>query len=255
MTRNINSYTKVFLLIAFVALLPQYINAEESHGFYFMEVGVQGGASYYIGELAPHVFMSTAESYGAQARVKFDPRWALQLKGQRQRVLNNVDVGNEWGIKPGMYKHSMWHVDIVGEYNFFQLGLDEYNISMKPVTPFMFVGFGVTIHDLKQRQYNERIGERPLVPLSLYIPLGIGVKWKFAERWQLQMAWQHNVYVWNGDGLEGIVDDKCPNLLNNSYEMNGTNIMNNDVASSLTIGVIFEFGRQRKICAYCDFDN
>ena len=60
-----------------------------------MEVGVQGGASYYVGELASHVFMSVGETYGAQLRYKIDPRWAIQLKGQRQRVINKeYNVGN-----------------------------------------------------------------------------------------------------------------------------------------------------------------
>ena len=81
---------------------------------------------------------------------------------------------------------------------------------------------------------------------AVYLPVGIGLKWKFAERWQLQLAWQHNLYVWNGDGLEGIDE------FNNKHEMNGSNIMNNDVTSTLTAGVVFEFGRSKKVCLLCD---
>ena len=73
------------------------------------------------------------------------------------------------------------------------------------------------------------------------------------------MAWQHNIYVMNGDGLEGVISRTKANktqdaLFNNSHGMNGSNIMNNDVASTLTAGIVFEFGRKGKTCAYCLFD-
>lgn len=245
MSRVKHYYTCVCVLIAWVVMLPTCAFAdEESHKFYFMDVGVQGGAAYYVGELAPHVFMSTAETYGAQLRFKFNPRWALQVKSQRQRVVNRIGEDNEYGLQAGSYSYPMWHVDIVGEYNFFELGLDEYNIHMRPITPYMFAGVGMTIHDLDAEKTTR----------SVYIPVGLGVKWKFAERWQLQLSWQHNVYVWNGDGLEGKILGKAgKGIFNDSYGMNGSNILNNDLTSTLTLGVVFEFGRERNVCVHCDY--
>ena len=38
------------------------------------------------------------------------------------------------------------------------------------------------------------------------------------------------------------------------YGMNGSNIMNNDVTSTLTVGVVFEFGREQKPCVMCTYD-
>lgn len=238
-------YTRIFFVIAWVVLAPMCAFADdETHRFYFMEVGVQGGAAYYVGELAPYVFMSTAEVYGAQARVKIDYRWAIQLKGQRQRVVNAIKEGNEYGVGPGVYKYPMWHLDLVGEYNFFQLGLNEYNIHMRALTPYMFAGVGMTIHDLEAKKKS----------IAVYIPVGLGVKWKFAERWQLQFSWQHNLYVWDGDGLEGVILDKEGKVIfNDSYGMNGSNIMNNDLTSSITLGIVFEFGRKEHKCVHCNF--
>ena len=68
----------------------------------------------------------------------------------------------------------------------------------------------------------------------------------FAERWQLQAAWQHQVYVNKGDILEG------KDLLSDSHELNGNNIMNNDLTSSLTIGVVFEFWKKGDVCLHCE---
>ena len=78
---------------------------EKASRFYFMEVGAQGGMSYYVGELAHHAFVSSAECFGAQARLKINPRWAVQIKGQRQRVINTLDQDNDWGAVPGSIKY------------------------------------------------------------------------------------------------------------------------------------------------------
>lgn len=298
MLRESVSDIKIVLLVLLICTIPVCVFADEDqYKFYWMEVGLQGGAAYYAGELAEHVFVSTRETYGAQARVKITPRWAVQLKGQYQRVSNTVqfDELDEFkqieGLKgfKGNYSLPVWHVDMVGEYNFFELGLDEYNIHMRSITPYMFVGVGVSFLDGYSKKNH----------FAFYVPLGVGVKWKFAERWQLQLAWQHNVYMWNGDGFEGDLyrvwnkDGACvwdrkverdavrgskilgwvpsgmnipdialvahlgemqgyPKTLDNSYKMNGSNIMNNDVTSTLTIGVVFEFTPQKKLCVLCE---
>ena len=52
------------------------------------------------------------------------------------------------------------------------------------------------------------------------------------------------------DKIDGSTND--PSILNNSNDMNGFNILNNDLTSSLTIGVVFEFGTREKMCYFCE---
>lgn len=238
---------------------------EKASRFYFMEVGAQGGMSYYIGELAHHAFVSSAECFGAQARLKINPRWAVQIKGQRQRVINTLDQDNDWGAVPGKYQVPMWHVDVSGEYNFFELGLDDYNIHMRSLTPYISLGVGLTVFNeyASDKDGFPKMAKGTNLDYAMYLPVGVGLKWKIADRWQLQLAWQHNVYLANGDGLEGVIvgckggDDPWiayqDKYLNNSHEMNGSNIMNNDLVSTLTVGVVFEFGRREGTCMYCEY--
>jgi hypothetical protein len=69
----------------------------------------------------------------------------------------------------------------------------------------------------------------------------------FANRWQLQAVWQQQVYITSiGDRIEGNPD------LDNSYELNGSNIMNNDLTSSITIGLVFEFWKKGDMCLHCE---
>lgn len=247
----------VTLCLIFVWVLCVPTSAFCESKVYRLEAGVQAGLGYYVGELAPHAFMSSAEVYGAQVRCKIDQRWALQLKGQRQRVVNTIEKDNAWRFAAGKYTNPMWHFDLTGEFNFFRFGIDPYNIHMRTITPFIFLGVGFTA----QNVYANDTLAYPMVTANnnsnieyaMYIPLGVGVKWKFAERWQLQLAWQHNIYVMNGDGIEGVIDRARPNILNNSYKLNGSNVMNNDVTSTLTVGIVFEFAPDQKSCPFCNY--
>jgi hypothetical protein len=217
--------------------------------FYRLEVGAQAGMGYYMGELSPCAFVSVSEVYGAQVRAKIDQRWSLQVKGQRQRVINQIEVSNVWGLTSGVYVNPMWHFDATAEFNFFRFGLDPYNIHTRSLTPFMFVGVGFTAYNKLASQMDSypmsEITAEGHMGYAMYIPVGVGLKWKFAERWQLQMAWQHNLYMVDGDGLEGIKD------LNDSYGLNGSNVMNNDVTSTITVGLVFELAADKKICPFC----
>jgi hypothetical protein len=62
----------------------------------------------------------------------------------------------------------------------------------------------------------------------------------------LQAAWQHQIYIVNGDGLEGV------DYFDNSHELNGVNILNNDYMSTLTVGVVYEFAQEKKKCYFCE---
>ena len=258
MANFFSRYTVISVVLMWMCFASTSVCAESvvQPKVYRVELGFLAGAAYYMGELAPYAFTSISESYGLQVRCKIDQRWALQVKGLRQRVINEIKSENAWDLKSGRYCTPMWHFDATGEYNFFRFGLDQYDIRMRSITPYISTGIGFTAYN----QYaNDTLGypmwqvKGDRLKYALYIPVGIGMKWKFAERWQLQVAWQHQLYITNrGDGLEGIVDASRPDILANSYEMNGPNVLNNDVTSTLTVGIVFEFAPDKKICPYCN---
>lgn len=233
---------------------------------YRFEIGAQAGAAYYMGELAPHPFMSTSETYGLQFRAKINDRWAVQAKAQSQRFIHTFQPDNQWNIPATKYQTPMWHFDVTGEYNFFHYGYNAYDIRVRNFTPYIFLGFGVSfLNELatnhegyaflgKERkiQNDSVYFDRAPFRTALYVPVGVGFKWRFAPRWQLQLAWQHNLYIHNGDCLEGgFKKDIKDEPFNNSHNMNGANIFNNDVASTFTVAVAFEFMQDPGICLIC----
>lgn len=195
--------------------------------------------------------MHPLETFGGQFRYKFDQRWALQVKAQRQRI-----AFREQGTEGSLCYNPMWHADVVGEFNFFRFGERGYDMRVKPVTPYIFIGVGVSVYNEHasiggDNVYPLLIGNGNKPKVGIYLPVGIGMKWKFADHWQLQVAWQHQIYfVDNIEGLPMFDGRQTPNA-GGRYGMNGTNILNNDLTSTLTLGIVFEFAKGKKICNHC----
>ena len=212
---------------------------------FHLDGAVMAGLGYYVGDATSGIFQDVQMAAGAQLRYKFDQRWSLQVKGLWQPIAYSVD--NQY------YHNPVWNIDMTAEFNFFRFGMHPYDQRVKTISPFIFIGVGTSlckrVASLKSEPMEVRDGYN--IP-NMYIPLGIGVKWKFAERWQLQASWQHQVYVCNGDYLEGL-DNPNGIDLNDSYELNGINIMNNDLLSSLTVGIVYEFWKKGEICVHCEY--
>ena len=110
------------------------------------------------------------------------------------------------------------------------------NISF---TPYIFLGVGVGAYGDVQTD------DKIKVTASGYVPLGLGFKWKFAERVGLNVAWQHNIYF--SDNLE------AQKNLDDLYALNGWNWMNCDLTGMMTIGIVFEFAKAKKACHICNW--
>lgn len=203
---------------------------------YLCEFGVQGGIGYYVGDATPHIFNHPSYAAGAQFRYKFTPRWALQVKGQFQEIRFPAPDGNGYPIehpqKTDMLSNHIISVDVVGEFNFFRLGQKQYDSRIKPITPYIFLGVGMSVYN----------GYKTV---GAHMPFGFGMKWKFAPRWGLNIAWQHQLYF--ADNLE---NNKA---YDNTYNLNGSNILNNDLTSTLTLGIVFEFAKQKNVCKHCQW--
>lgn len=221
LSRIYNKYIVVFLLVWGIS---SGLSAQSRP--YKWELGVQGGCGYYVGDAATHVFTNVREVYGGHLRYKFDKRWALQLKGLHQVIRGSVPDEPDF-----VWSNKLINLDVVAEFNFFRLGLQEYDSRVKPISPYIFLGIGVGLYGFKYGT------------AAAYLPFGMGVKWVFAPRWQLQLAWQHNLYF--ADDLESVES------LGNTHRLNGSNFLNCDLTGQLMLGIVFEFGREKKICKYC----
>lgn len=230
-------------MLMLLTLLPATEAWASSKRAYRMDIGLQAGGGYYVGDATEHIFNNPLDVYGAHLRYKFDQRWSLQAKTMRQRIT----CRNE---KNAIHYNALWNTDLCAEFNFFRFGVDDYDSRIKPITPYIFLGFGVAVYGKNampspQSMYPLLIGQNSLTPtVACYFPFGFGGKWKFAERWQLHVSWQHNLYF--ADDIEGLPE------YNNKHQLNGSNILNFDLTGQLTVGIVFEMAKEKKICLWCD---
>lgn len=228
---------KQHYILLLLVLLPLLAMADPQRP-YRMEVGLQGGTGYYVGDATPHLFQQPSWAAGGQARYKFTPNWALALYGVAHHYNIPAKVAyvgeGRYDSIPGRGK-MMGNIDVRAEYNFLRLGPRQYDRSYHPASPYIFLGVGAGVYH----------GINGATKAAAYIPFGIGVKWMFAPRWGLNLSWQHNLYF--ADDLEGHP------LLDNTYRLNGKNIYNFDLTSQLMLGIVFEFWQAKKICKMCNY--
>lgn len=197
---------------------------------YLCEWGIQAGCGYYAGDATQHVFQNVRETYGAHFRYKFTPRWALQVKGLYHRIAGPMcDIEGEF--TDDLWENNMINLDVLAEFNFFRMGARTYDKRVKQLSPYLFAGFGTSLYGDKYRK------------VGVYIPVGFGLKWKCSEHFGLNIAWQHNIYT--TDNIE------CVDVYDNTYQLNGSNWLNCDITSQLTLGMIIEFGKAKKVCRHC----
>ena len=238
-TRNsvkMNTKRAIKLTLGVVLMmLLSLTNAAAEQLPYLCDIGVQGGIGYYIGDAQHHPFLYPREVYGGQFRYKFNNRWAIQVKGQYQKINFKVDDPNS-ALFGNRLQNDMINIDAVGEFNFFRYGERTLDTRIKPITPYIFLGLGFALSN----DYNQPYG-----CFSVYLPMGLGMKWRFAPRWQMIVTWQHNLYF--GDRLENVDE------FGNTYDMNGSNFFNNDLTGQLTAGIVFEFAQQKGNCRKCSW--
>ncbi len=223
---------------------------------YLCELGLQAGLGYYAGEAAPHIFQNVQYAAGGHFRYKFDSHWSLKLNGMYQLIKgpyqdyrnpDNYDLERYRRIhfltEESKWKSPMVNIDVTAEFNFFRLGIPEYDGRVKPYSPYIFLGVGCGIIPGSKGNFKNA---------AAYIPLGIGFKWQFVRWGALHLAWQHNIYL--SDDLENVWEGTT-NLLGNTHNLNKSNIMNCDITSQLTIGIVFAFAQQRKVCRLCEEES
>ncbi len=193
---------------------------------FFCEIGPIGGISYYTGDAAVNVLNPISPSYGGIFRYKFNPRWVIAAKAQ--------STHSNFMFDDKVQTNKLTEGDLTVEFNFFHLERNSYHMQAKTYSPYLFLGVGAGFYPQ---------GSSHEAGAAMYLPLGFGIKWNFAPRFNFNIEWQRQLFF--KDNLEGIAG------LNNTNNLNGANFFNNDLISTLTIGLTVNFGSEKKICRSC----
>lgn len=229
---------KRFVLLLLI-LLPATSWArydQRANRTYKMEIGVQAGTAYYMGETARMPFMQPKWTAGGQLRYKFDKRWSLAGHALFSDI--TVPASTYYGTKANT-KNTV-NADITAEFNFLNLSGNRmtYSRTDYTVSPYIFLGIGGMMYKAKD---NGGMGKWAYTGAP-YMPFGIGLKWMLGGRYGLNVRWQHNLLL-GFDNLEGI-----PEL---DYKLNGSDITNFDMTGQLMVGFVVEFAQGKRACRMC----
>ncbi len=211
---------KIFVLASVLLFVCQPVSSQLSD--YRAELGWLGGAAYYIGDANLIPFGNTSFDYGVYFRYCFNTRFAARAQLSRTTALRG-------GQDPTTFSHPVTMWDLCGEFNFFDYERNEFKRLSRTFSPYLFVGVGLmgySYHD----ESNMGVG----------MPFGIGMKVKLVERLSLDVQFANRLLF--KDDLEGLA------VYNDPYGLNGGNLLNNDLFSTLTVGISFDFWKRGYKC-------
>ena len=219
-------------IVAVLVLCPLRATAQET--LYKFDFGGGIGMSGYAGEASKTVF--NHPGFAGELGFRYLPtsRWAVRCSFSVLTISGNTaDMDN---VLPGganyEFKSTVYDLAAHAEFNFFSYGIGETYKKMRRWTPYLTLGIGATLANCSGRS-----------AFAPNIPMGVGVKFKMRERWNL-VAEFTMTKVFN-DKIDG------PDLTDLST-IKSSFIKNNDWYSRLTIGVTYEFGKRCETCHYVD---
>ncbi len=197
-----------------------------------MEVGLFGGASYYLGDLNPGKhFWQTDLAYGGLARYNVNPRWAVKLNVFTGHVRGDDAVSNTNPQRDLRFRSRVTEVSAVGEFNFF-----EYFTGSKRdvLTPYIYGGVGAFFFNpeaggVKLRSIGTEgqqagfDGRSPYRIWAICIPFGLGAKLSLSSRFAVAAEW----------GLRKTFTDYLDDV-SRTYYLDGSQIDPNDPTEYLS---------------------
>ncbi|MFO8054044.1 MAG: DUF6089 family protein [Bacteroidales bacterium] len=201
--------TTLVLLLAVTSLFSQKL--ERRH-----ELGLFGGASYYLGDLNENAYLGElSPSFGIVYRFLYNDRWAFRIHG-KYGTLRGDDADNKKALQSRnlMFKSPLIEFASLAELNFLPYAPGN---SGKRFTPFIFAGVSIfsfnpmakydgpwsrtTPGDPYKGWYElqplgtegqgstEYPDRKPYALTQVSIPFGFGIKWNVSNSFSLGLEW------------------------------------------------------------------
>ena len=196
---------------------------------YRLEVGGGIGMVSYEGDFNGNIFKNAQPMFSLLAKYRFNPRMALamnlsygSLKGSAKDVSSYVP--EEWADYD--FKTNIGDVGLRLEWNFWPFGTGMEYRGAQRLTPYIFIGLGTTVFKTDETR------------LTMNMPIGIGVKYKAANRVNMALEWA--MHFSNSDRLDGVSDP---------YGIKSSGLFKNtDCYSHLRLSVSYDLWAKCKTC-------
>ena len=198
---------------------------------YKYEIGVAAGIGTYMGDAnQSSVLHKPGAAFSGIFRYVPNYRWAIKVNLATASLRGDTrDFSNVFPEEKHYdFKRQLFDLGAQAEFNFFNYGMGYSYQETSRISPYLLAGLGVSFSPASGDNF-----------FSVNIPLGVGVKYKIAPRWNI--ALEFTVRKTLGDNLDG-KDLKDP------YRIESSAFKNTDWYSMTLFSITYEFGYRRKPC-------
>lgn len=188
----------LFLLFTFASL--GLFAQEDDDTWYRLELGAGMGVGYSLNDGNSSLFGGGKVGAGVIARFPLSPRMAIKTNLHYQKL--EGDVSRVKQFYPGTlgmatdqrleyaFSGAIYDLSVLYELHFLPYGYLPTYMGYHKLVPYLQMGVGLAYGDIDKS-------------VGFTIPIGVGVKYKVARRWNLGLDWRMNFTTNDGfDGLE-----------------------------------------------------
>ena len=222
----------------FVFGLLLFCSATVSHADdleYRYEWGGMAGAACYYGDANYNGFLQNVNLMGGiVGRYNINPRFAIKGNLAVAKISGNTaDGDNRFPGGDVNFTRTLYDLGAQLECNFFAYGHGAKYKGTRRLTPYFFAGLGFTY------------APEPLENVfTLNIPLGAGVKYKVAPRWNVGCELSFRFTM--SDNLD-VTNSTAP-ILNDPYSIKSSGFKNKDSYSFLSFFVTYDISPKYREC-------
>ena len=187
---------KKFLLLLVFVVAATGLRAQDDDE-YRMEIGVGAGLAGYLGDFNGTLTKDLQPAATILAKRVINPWTAVRFSfGWQKMKGSSADVETyfpDYGETPYEFNNNLYDLNAAFEYNFLPYGTGRDYRGAKRLTPFVFGGMGLLYVKTADKGH-----------VGFQVPLGLGVKYKLAERVNLAAEW--GMHLTQSDWLDGVKD-------------------------------------------------
>jgi hypothetical protein len=183
-----------------VSLLLGLLTSRAEDLEYELELGGGLGTGFYLGDVNSTPFAHLGGMGGVVARRIFNPRMAIKANLNYLKIEGDVSgAKNFYPATSGTasperltysFSGALYDLSALYELHFLPYGYLPTYMGYHKLVPYLQIGLGVAYGDIDKS-------------IGFTIPMGVGVKYKVARRWNLGLDWRMNFTTNDGfDGLE-----------------------------------------------------
>lgn len=156
-------------ILIIMCMLTTGLSAKGKNNVYFCEFGLTGGCGFVLGDVNGMLFNHVQPVGGGFVKYKFNGHWEVKLTGE----------GGILGVNPHAEEEkerTMLYggANVMGEFNFFNYGVEKWKEYRTWVTPCLVWGLGFVVFN---------------GTAAMTMPMGIGVKFKLSDRVNTGLYW------------------------------------------------------------------